>query len=338
MELSNKALLVTSSVNQRYISRQRFGSSVTLVTAGGSYWLYWVARGVPVMPEGVTGIKTDLSQLGAQVAQLMGDAAVLSVEPDVPLNVYAEISKHVPAEKIVIETCPLIKERDIKTKWELEQLRTACKITDEAFAAVLGKIRVGMTELELAAELEKEMRVRGMENSNKTIVAAGPNSALPHNSPGSYVLQKGDFITMDYGCTVNGYHSDLTRTVVLGKASDKQKHVYETVLKAQLAGVEALIAGKTGGELDAVSRKIIDDAGYEGTFIHNLGHGIGLDIHEGTGLTRGSQGILKPGMVVSIEPGIYIPGFGGVRIEDLAIVREDGCELIEHSSKELIEL
>jgi Xaa-Pro aminopeptidase len=182
------------------------------------------------------------------------------------------------------------------------------------------------------------MRLLGSEEFNKTIVAAGPNSAFPHHWPTDYVLQPGDFVTMDYGCTVGGYHSDLTRTVVVGKATEKQKKIYDTVLAAQLAAEDALQAGKTGGELDRVARNIIDATEFSGSFLHNLGHGIGLDIHEGTGLVRDSQGLLKPGMVVSVEPGIYLSGYGGVRIEDLAVVREGGCEILEHSTKELIQL
>jgi Xaa-Pro aminopeptidase len=126
--------------------------------------------------------------------------------------------------------------------------------------------------------------------------------------------------------------------VVVGKATEKQKKIYDTVLAAQLAAEDALQAGKTGGELDRVARNIIDATEFSGTFLHNLGHGIGLDIHEGTGLVRDSQGLLKPGMVVSVEPGIYLSGYGGVRIEDLAVVREGGCEILEHSTKELIQL
>ncbi|MBQ1849015.1 MAG: M24 family metallopeptidase, partial [Lachnospiraceae bacterium] len=160
----------------------------------------------------------------------------------------------------------------------------------------------------------------------------------PHHWPTNKPLEKGDFVTMDYGCTVNGYHSDLTRTVVLGRAGEKQKAIYETVLQAQQTATRALKAGKISNEMDKIARDVIDGTEFRGSFLHNLGHGIGLDIHEGTGLVQGSEAVLKQGMVVSIEPGIYLPGFGGVRIEDIAVVEQDGCRVLEHSDHALIEL
>ena len=190
----------------------------------------------------------------------------------------------------------------------------------------------------MAAELEKYMRLEGSEEFNKTIVASGINSAKPHHWPTNKPLEQGDFVTMDYGCTVNGYHSDLTRTVALGRATEKQKAIYETVLTAQSAAKETLRAGLRSGELDGVARQIIDATDFKGSFLHNLGHGIGLDIHEGTGLVQGDQSILKPGMVVSIEPGIYLKDFGGVRIEDIAVIERDGCKALEHSDHSLIEI
>ena len=149
------------------------------------------------------------------------------------------------------------------------------------------------------------MRLEGSEEFNKTIVASGPNSSKPHHWPTDRKLEAGDFVTMDYGCTYNGYHSDLTRTVVIGHASDKQRRIYETVYEAQKAARERLTAGLISKEADAMARNIIDGTEFKGTFLHNLGHGIGLDIHEGTGLIEGSDAVLEAGMVVSIEPGIY---------------------------------
>lgn len=264
-------------------------------------------------------------------------AEKLTVEADIPYNLYQGLAAGLPHIQ-ASEKDKIAKLREIKTDWELSQLQAACDITDQAFEWILGQLRPGATELEIAALLEYKMRLLGSEKSNKTIVAAGPGGASPHYWPTNYLIQPGDFVTMDYGCTVNGYHSDLTRTVAVGKVSARQRAIYETVLEALLAGLSALQAGKTGGEIDAISRTIIDQSEFSGRFVHSLGHGIGLNIHEGTGLVRGSDSILQAGMVVSVEPGIYLPGFGGVRIEDIALVQETGAAALEHSAKKLIEL
>ena len=182
------------------------------------------------------------------------------------------------------------------------------------------------------------MRLEGSEEFNKTIVASGPNSSKPHHWPTDRKLENGDFVTMDYGCTYNGYHSDLTRTVIIGRASDRQRKIYETVYDAQKSVRDRLHAGMVSKDADAIARDIIDATEFKGTFLHNLGHGIGLDIHEGTGLVEGSEAILKSGMVVSIEPGIYIKDYGGVRIEDIALVEENGCVVLENSDRSLLEI
>lgn len=230
--------------------------------------------------------------------------------------------------------------RRVKTPEEIEKLRMAEHIGDLAFEAVLPKIRVGISETQLAAELEYAMRRNGAAGmSFDTIVASGENSARPHHIPSAHkLLEPGDFITMDFGCIYEGYCSDMTRTVVLGKASEEQKKVYDTVLQAQLAGLSAVKAGRTGAQVDAVSRRLIYAAGYAGKFGHGLGHSVGLFIHEDPRLSPSEMSVLRPGNIVTVEPGIYIDGFGGVRIEDMVAVTEDGCENLASSPKELIEL
>lgn len=337
--LSDLARLVTTPDNLRYfLKRPAFGGAI-YVTSKRLIYLDWNERMSPA-EEIIPVRKVDRKDLAAEIQLLMKEEQLssLSLEENAPVWLFQELRSRLPEIKIRIQSGWAEEQREIKSEWEIAQLRTACRITDEAFEAVLGKIHAGISELEIAAELEKEMRLRGADGSNKTIVAAGLHSAKPHHWPTDYLLREGDFVTMDYGCTYNGYHSDMTRTVVIGKASGKQKDIYYTVLKAQETAQKALRAGLTGGELDGIARKIIDDAGYAGTFVHNLGHGIGLGIHEGTGLIRDGRQRLKPGMVVSVEPGIYIEGFGGVRIEDIAVVRENGSEVLEHTSKELFEI
>ena len=171
-----------------------------------------------------------------------------------------------------------------------------------------------------------------------TIVASGLNSAKPHHVPCEKLIEKGDFVTMDFGCIYKGYCSDMTRTVVVGKASEKQKEIYNVVLKAQKAGLAALSPGKSGCEIDKVSRDIIKEAGYGEYFGHGLGHGVGLYIHEEPRLSPNEKRIIKEGMIETVEPGIYIEGFGGVRIEDMALVTSEGARSLSLSPKELIEL
>jgi Xaa-Pro aminopeptidase len=229
--------------------------------------------------------------------------------------------------------------RRIKTPKELEFIKKAEAIGDQVFTEILSFIKPGMTELEIAARIEYLLKVNGAEGiSFNAIVASGINSSMPHAVPSHKKIEVGDFLTMDFGCIYEGYCSDMTRTVVIGKASDKQKEVYDTVLKAQLAAIDFLKAGYKGKEVDKVARDIIYQAGYEGCFGHGLGHSVGLHIHENPRLSPLEEEEILAGMTETVEPGIYIKGFGGVRIEDLVVVTEDGIENFTQSDKKLIEL
>ncbi len=229
--------------------------------------------------------------------------------------------------------------RQVKTQAELESLAKAEAVGDAAFSDILKMIRPGMTELEVAAELEYSMKKHGAQGlSFDTIIASGLNSSMPHAVPGSRHLEKGDFVTMDFGCMIDGYCSDMTRTIVLGRADEKQKEIYSTVLRAQTEALAALKAGVRGSEADAVARTIIREAGYGDCFGHGLGHSVGLYIHEEPRLSPTDETVLEENMVVTVEPGIYVPGFGGVRIEDMVAVTADGHRNLAHSPKELIEL
>lgn len=252
---------------------------------------------------------------------------------------FMKIKEVCQAREWVALGCELSNLRIIKRPDELEKLAMAESIGDEAFSYILTILKPGMTELEVAVELEGFMKTHGASNlSFETIVASGVNSSMPHARPSNKVIEEGDFVTMDFGCVYEGYCSDMTRTVVVGKASEKQKEIYNTVLKAQLAALDGLKAGKTGKEIDAIARDLIGDAGYGTYFGHGLGHSVGLEIHEEPRLSPGNPNILQANCIETVEPGIYIPGFGGVRIEDMVIVTEDGCINLTHSPKELIEL
>lgn len=229
--------------------------------------------------------------------------------------------------------------RIYKTADEIANIRQAEHIGDLVFTEMLDFIKPGMTELEIAARIEYGLKKNGAEgNSFDPIVASGVNSSMPHAVPSRKVIEKGDFLTMDFGCTYNGYCSDMTRTIVIGKASDKQKEIYNIVLEAQLAAIDAAKPGITGKALDAVARDIIAKASYGDCFGHGLGHGVGLYIHEGPRAAKMNEKALEAGMTVTIEPGIYVKDFGGVRIEDLLVLNEKGHENLTFSPKELIEL
>ena len=229
--------------------------------------------------------------------------------------------------------------RMVKTAAELDCLRRAEAIGDKAFSYILEHIRPGVTELQIAAKLDYFMKEQGAAgNSFDTIVASGIHSALPHAIPSQKEIRKGDFVTLDFGCVFCGYCSDMTRTVMVGTAKAKQREIYETVLNAQLAALAVIKPGLTGFEVDKIAREVITEAGYGAYFGHGLGHSVGLFIHENPRLSPKDQERLQANVVYTVEPGIYLPGFGGVRIEDMVVVTENGYENFTHSPKALIEL
>lgn len=226
-----------------------------------------------------------------------------------------------------------------KNETEVAKIVKAQRIAEKAFDYILGFISTDKTEKEIALELEYFMLRNGADAlSFETICVSGKNSSLPHGVPTDKKIGNGDFITMDYGAVTDFYHSDMTRTVAVGEVSSKQIEVYETVLKAQMAGVDAVKAGTDCKAVDAVSRKIISDAGYGEYFGHGLGHGVGVEIHELPTLNPSSKHILEEGHIVTVEPGIYLPGQFGVRIEDMALVTADGCVNLTQCEKKLIVL
>ncbi|MBQ8952269.1 MAG: aminopeptidase P family protein [Eubacterium sp.] len=233
----------------------------------------------------------------------------------------------------------LLEPRRVKTEEEIEYLRQAEHIGDMAFNDILGILKPGMTELEVAAELEYRMKCHGAEGfSFDTIAASGVHSSMPHAIPTDKKLEDGDFLTLDFGCLYGGYCSDMTRTVCIGKADDEKKAVYNKVLEAQLAVLDAVKPGLVCKDVDAIARNIIRDAGYGSYFGHGLGHSVGLFIHESPAFNTRDETVLQAGMVITDEPGIYLPGRFGVRIEDMILITEEGYENLAHSPKGLIEL
>ena len=229
--------------------------------------------------------------------------------------------------------------RSSKDEEELSCMTAAQRIAEGALAQILKEIRPGMTEKEIAARLNYLMVAAGAEKTSfDTIVASGPNGSMPHAVPGMRKVREGDFITMDFGCVYKGYCSDMTRTVALGRPSDEMRNVYDIVLQAQLAGIAAARAGVTGAAIDGAARKVIQDAGYGSCFGHSFGHSLGIDIHEAPNAAPGNDKPMPDGAVISAEPGIYLPGRFGVRIEDVMILRPDGAQVITKAPKALLVL
>lgn len=219
--------------------------------------------------------------------------------------------------------------RAVKDPGEVARIEAACAIADEALAAVLPQLEAGLTELGFAAVLEAEMRARGADDiSFDTIVASGPNGSRPHHQPGARRIEGGDLVVIDFGALVDGYHSDMTRTIPVGGVDaldGTQRRMLGVVTEAQAAGVAAVAAGAPVAGVDAACRAVIDEAGWGEAFVHGTGHGVGLDIHEAPGVNGTSAANLAAGQVVTVEPGVYLPGHGGVRVEDTVVVTPDGC-------------
>jgi Xaa-Pro aminopeptidase len=227
--------------------------------------------------------------------------------------------------------------RRIKDPQELELIKTAAAITDEGFSFILDHVEVGKSERQIALDLEFYLRRMGADDvSFDPIVAAGERSAMPHARPGDQKIAKGSFLLFDFGCSYMGYCSDFTRTVLVGPADDWHREIYELVAQAQKSGLSAVAAGKAAAEVDKAARDVVDAAGLSEAFGHGLGHGVGLEIHEAPTIRKASIDILEAGNVVTIEPGAYFEGRGGVRIEDLVLVTENGADVLSLASKELI--
>lgn len=224
--------------------------------------------------------------------------------------------------------------RLVKSPQEVQAIREAQAVADRVFGEVRPMIRAGVRELDVALALEMGLRRAGAEVGFDVIVASGPRGAMPHGVASERVIEDGDLVTIDFGARVNGYHSDMTRTVAVGTPSEDLRRVYNAVLEAEEAAVAAVRPGARTGDLDALARGILERHGLAEAFAHSLGHGVGLNIHEGPSLRKGSEDVLEPGMVVTVEPGAYLPGVGGVRLEDLVLVTEDGHEVLSRAPKE----
>lgn len=274
-------------------------------------------------------------ELAAEAAEKAGQ---VYLEQDyVTVELYNKISEAMPDKTMRDLARAPEKLRVVKDAGEIAAHRKACDISCRAFDYICTVIAPGMTEKDIRLKLEFKMLELGAEGlAFDTIVASGENGSLPHAVPGERKIQKGDMITMDFGAKFGGYCADMTRTVSVGEPSAKMREIYELVLAAHLAGEKALAPGKTGGEIDDISRGMIERAGYGDFFGHGLGHGVGIDVHEDPRLARKYADVLTPGHIVTVEPGIYLPGVGGVRIEDTCVITETGYESLVWAPKELL--
>lgn len=334
------ALLVTSAHSRRYLTGFTGTAGVAVITADEAFFItdFRYTEQANDQIEGYEIIEQKTTLIEA-VAQLVEDKQLTKLGFEQDAMTYAEYDRYANALKAeLVPTSGLVEKiRLIKTEDELTIIKQACKIADDAYEHILTFIKPGMTELEVSNELEFFMRKQGATSSSfDIIVASGTRSALPHGVATDKVIESGDFVTLDFGAYYNGYVSDVTRTLAVGEPSDKLKEIYQVVLDSQLLALEKIKPGMTGKEADAISRDYIASKGYGEAFGHSLGHGIGLEVHEGPGLSSRSDVVLEPGMVITIEPGIYLPGIGGVRIEDDALVTETGVEKLTHTSKELV--
>lgn len=278
----------------------------------------------------------------ADVKQILDRSGVRSIafeENHLTFSQHRKLAESLGSLQTVPSSDLVERLRLIKDEEEIQRIRDAVAVSDGAFERILKEMRPGMTERDISLRLEFLMREAGAESSSfDMIIASGPRSALPHGVASDRVLETGDLVTMDFGAYYQGYCSDMTRTVMLGSPSERQREIYGIVLEAQKRAIQAIKPGISGKEVDAAARDYIRDHGYGEAFGHSTGHGLGMELHEGPTLSYRNERGLEPGMVVTVEPGIYLPDVGGVRIEDNVLVTDEGYEVLTKSPKELIQI
>lgn len=339
-QLQAEAMLITYPANRRYMTGFSGSAGVVVITSTEAIIItdFRYITQVKEQAPHVTLIEHHgvLNEALKDVCAKRGITSLAFEEDHVTYAGYKELNKTlgvslVPVKR-VIETLRMIKDEE-----ELSTLRRAAEIADQAFSEIIKIIRPGMKEKEVALQLELLMREQGASSSSfSIIVASGARSALPHGIASDKLLKEGDLVTLDFGAMYQGYASDITRTIMLGEPDARQKEIYEVVLTAQMKAIDEIRPGMTGVEADQIARKYITERGYGEFFGHGTGHGLGSEVHEDPRLSQQGKITLEPGMVVTVEPGIYLPGFGGVRIEDDIVITQTGCEVLTKSAKDFI--
>ncbi|SDG07601.1 Xaa-Pro aminopeptidase [Fontibacillus panacisegetis] len=340
MALQNiEAVLITGDVNRRYLTGFTGSSGYVVITHQKAY-LLTDFRYMTQAAEQATGF--EIVEHGASVSDSIKELLIsqnvskLGFEEDnVVFSTYRKYEQDLKPVQLVPVSGLVEELRMYKDSVELKLMKEAADLVDRTFLHMLNVLKPGQSERDMALELETFMRKNGASApSFDTILASGERSALPHGVASDRILQNGDLVTMDFGALMNGYCSDITRTVAIGEPIAKLREIYDIVLEAQLHTLEFLRPGITGREADALARDVITRYGYGDQFGHSTGHGLGMEVHEAPRVSKLSDQILKPGMVVTVEPGIYIPGLGGVRIEDDVVITEDGNTRLTVSTKE----
>ena len=333
------ALFINKPANVAYFTGQR-GDDCYLYISKDEAYVITDFRYLEMAQSLGDWLTLDLTKTGRTILDILRDKKdkKIGVEKDaMTLDLFMGLNTGLKDEKTFVPVSGLVEQlRMIKDEYEIESTKKACEIAVKTYLHMLEYLKPGLEEVEAAAELEYFMRKCGAEGpSFETILISGDKTSRPHGVPGHKKIEHGDFVTMDFGCKVDGYCSDMTRTVAMGSVTDEMKEVYNVVLKAQLNAIANLHAGITGQEGDAFARSVIEEAGYGEYFGHSLGHGTGLEIHEKPNYSPAYKNVIPAGAILSIEPGIYIPGKFGVRIEDLALVTESGIIDFEDAPKEL---
>lgn len=335
------SVLITSPVNRRYFTGFASSAGVVLATRERACFLTDF-RYIEAAKQRVQSCECIMSGNGNTVESLAKKLGFSHTALEAQSLTVSEAERYrsvLPGEADLSGRLDeaILSLRQIKSPGELGHIREAQRLTDEAFLHILSFIRPGVTEREIALELEFFMRRNGAHAASFDIIAvSGIHSSMPHGVPTDKAVEPGDFVTMDFGAEVDGYLSDMTRTVAVGMVSEQQRLVYETVLKAQLAALRTIRAGVTGHEADAAARDVIEAAGFGSRFGHATGHSVGLEIHEEPRCSPNAGAVLQPGVIMTVEPGIYLEGNFGVRIEDMVAVTQEGCENLTKSSKELL--
>ncbi len=334
-------LLVTSEFNRRYITGFTGTAGVALITEKEARFItdfrYVDQASEQAVDYEIVQHKNSMIEEIANQLNELGVKRLGFEKSFVSFAQYEEYKSNFANSELIPVSGLIENLRLIKDEQEIKILKEAAKIADAAFDHIITYIKPGLTELDVSNELEFFMRKHGATSSSfDIIVASGIRSALPHGVATSKVIKKGELVTLDFGAYYKGYCSDITRTVAVGKPSSELEKIYETVLEAQLRGMKGIKPGMTGKEADALTRDYITEQGYGEYFGHSTGHGLGMEVHESPGLSMKSDTILAPGMVVTVEPGIYISGVGGTRIEDDTIITATGNESLTYSTKELL--
>ena len=336
------ALFLTSEFNRHYAAQYNVAEGVALICKNNAYY-FTDSRYIEAAENNLPDFKVQMVDREHPYTKLLNEAieaeTVKTLGFEETYLTYSEYTAYNGKLNAVLKPyqAKISSFRASKDEWELELMRKAQEITDTAFSQMCEIIKPGMTEKEVAAELIYRLYKNGADGlSFQPIVVSGPNTSMPHGVPGDRVLEYGDFVTMDFGCLYKGYCSDMTRTVALGFVTEEMDKVYRTVLEAQLAGIAVTKAGVAGRDIDGAARKVIADAGYGAYFGHGYGHSLGLEIHEAPNANPSNDQPMPAGAVCSAEPGIYLPGKFGVRIEDVTVITENGAEVLTKSPKNLI--